>query len=124
MRLYSSEYITTKYIEMMSSSMVIDEAQIRSKWKRVATANFAQSKGKAHRVREKIIRKYFLICEFCFWCSSCCEELNFGCESSLRIQYVTTKNASCPACGTDMSVDFLPISSDLSEKPSIGESFH
>jgi hypothetical protein len=37
---------------------------------------------------------------------------------------MTTQNASCPACGTDVAVELLSISFDKSEKPSTGESFH
>jgi hypothetical protein len=33
-------------------------------------------------------------------------------------------NTSCPACGTDYAIKFLPISSDKLDKPSIGERFH
>lgn len=106
------------------SSIVIEEAQIRSNQKKVATANFAQNKSQVRLVTEKKIRKFFLICESCFWCASYYEELYYDCENSSSSQDMTTQNASCPACGTDKTVEFLPISFDKSEKPSTGESFH
>lgn len=43
------------------SSIVIEEAQIRSNKKKVATANFAQNKSQVRLVTEKKIRKFFLI---------------------------------------------------------------
>lgn len=54
---------------MMSSSIVIEEAQIGSSKKRVTTANLAQHRSKVHRVSEKKVQKYFLICESCFGAS-------------------------------------------------------
>jgi predicted ATPase len=102
----------------MSSSIVIEEDQIRFNKKRVATANLAQNKSKVHRVSEKKVQKYFLICESCFWCASYCEEL------SSRSQDMIIQNTSYPACGTDKCIECLPISFNKSEKPSTGGSFH
>jgi hypothetical protein len=45
---------------MMSSSIVVEEAQIGSSKKRVATANLAQHRSIVHRVSEKKVQKYFL----------------------------------------------------------------
>lgn len=109
---------------MMSSSIVIEEAQIGSSKKRVATANLAQHRSKVHRVSEKKVQKYFLICESCFWCVSYCEELYCDYEISSRSQDVIIQNTSCPACGTDKSIECLPVSFNKSEKPSTGGSFH
>ncbi len=113
---------------MMSSSIVIEEAQIGSSKKRVATANLARHRSKVHRVSEKKVQKYFLICESCFWCCfwcvSYCEELYCDYEISSRSQDVIIQNTSCPACGTDKSIECLPISFNKSEKPSTGGSFH
>jgi hypothetical protein len=106
------------------SSIVIEEAQIKSHKERVATANLAQNKSQVHRVMEKKIRKYFLICEACFWCASYCEKLYYDYENSTRSQNITTQYASCPACGTDRVVELFPISFGRCDKPSTGESFH
>ena len=109
---------------MMSSSIVVEEAQIGSSKKRVATANLAQHRSIVHRVSEKKVQKYFLICESCFWCVSYCDELYCDYESSSRSQDVIIQNTSCPSCGTDKSIECLPISFNKSEKPSTGGSFH
>ena len=110
---------------MMSSSIVIEEAQIGSSKKRVATANLTQHRSKVQvRGSEKKVQKYFLICESCFWCVSYCEELYCDYEISSRSQDVIIQNTSCPACGTDKSIECLPISFNESEKHSIGGSFH
>ncbi len=106
------------------SSIVIEEAQIISNKKRVATADLAQHKNQLRGVLKENVRKYFLVCESCFWCASYYEKLYYGYENSWRAQDMTTPNASCPARGTDDEIKFLPISFDKSDKPSIGESFH
>jgi hypothetical protein len=121
MRLYSREYIIAGK-EM--SSIVIEEVQVISNENRVATADLAQHKNQLRGVLKEKVRKYFLVCESCFWCASYYEKLYYGYENSSRAQDMTTPNASCPACGTDDAIKFLPISSDKSDKPSTGERFH
>ena len=63
MRLYSREYII---VGKEMSSIVIEEAQIISNEKRVATANLAQHKNQLRGVLKQNVRKYFLVCESCF----------------------------------------------------------
>ena len=121
MRLYSREYII---VGKEMSPIVIEEAQIISNEKRVATANLAQHKNQLRGVLKEKVRKHFLVCEACFWCASYYEKRYYGYENSSRAQDMTTPNASCPACDTEAAIKFLPISSDKSDKPSIGESFH
>ena len=121
MRLYSREYII---VGKEMSSIVIEEAQIISNGKRVATADLAQHKNQLLWVLKRNVRKYFLVCESCFWCASYCEKRYNGYENSSRTQDMTTPNASCPACGSDAAIKSLPISSDKSNKPSIGDRFH
>ena len=121
MRLYSREYII---VGKEMSSIVIEEAQIISNGKRVATADLAQHKNQLGGVLKENVRKYFLVCESCFWCASYYEKLYYGCENSSRAQDMTTPNASCPACGSDVAIKSLAISSDKSNKPSIGDRFH
>jgi len=121
MRLYSREYII---IGKEMSSIVIEEAQIISNEKRVATANLAQYKNHLRGALKEKVRKYFLVCESCFWCASYYEKLYYSYENSSRAQDMTMPNTSCPACGTDYAIKFLPISSDKLDKPSIGERFH
>jgi rubrerythrin len=121
MRLYSREYII---LGKEMSSIVIEEAQIISNEKRVATANLAQHKNQLRGVLKEKVRKYFLVCESCLWCASYYEKLYYGYENSSRAQDMTKPNANCPACGTDDTIKVLPISSDKLDKLSIGESFH
>lgn len=68
MRLYSADYIIT-----LMSSIVVEESHKKSYNKIVVTANLAQNNNKAHKVIEKKIQKFFLICESCFWCASYCD---------------------------------------------------
>ena len=59
-------------------------------------------------------KKYFMICESCFWCASYTffnEEHDIS-KSIPPQDTVITKYGRCPACGTDKSVESLPISSD------------
>jgi hypothetical protein len=121
MRLYSCEYIIV-WKEM--SSIVIEEARIISNEKRVATADLAQQKNQLRGVMKEKVRKYFLVCESCFWCASYYEKRYNGYESLSRAQDMTTPNAGYPACGSYAAIKSLPISSDKSDKPSIGESFY
>jgi hypothetical protein len=120
-RLYSCGYII---VGKEMSSIVIEEAQIISNEKRVATGNLAQYNNQLRGVLKEKVRKYFLVCESCFWCASYYEKLYYGYENSSSAQDMTTPNASCPGCGTDIAIKFLPISSDKLDKPSIGERFH
>jgi hypothetical protein len=120
-RLYSREYIIVRK-EM--SSVVIEKTQIISNEMRAATANLAQHKNQLRGVLKEKVRKYFLVCESCFWCASYYEKLYYGYENSSRARDMTMPNASSPECGTDDAIKFLPISFDKLDKPSIGESFH
>jgi rubrerythrin len=121
MRLYSREYII---VGKEMSSIVIEEAQIISNEKRVATADLAQHKNQLRGVLKEYVRKYFLVCESCFWCASYYEKRYNGYENLSRAQDMTTPNASCPACGIDAAIKYLPISSDKSDNRSIGDRFH
>lgn len=105
------------------SSIVIEEAQIKSHKKRVATSKLKQNKSRVRQVIENEIRKYFLICESCFWCASYCENF-YHYYDSTRSQNIITKPASCPACSAENAVELFPISFDKPDKPSIGASFH
>jgi hypothetical protein len=105
-------------------SIVIGEAQIISNEKWVAPGDLAHHKNQLSGVLKENVRKYFLVCESCYWCASYYEKLYNGYENSSRGQDMTMLNASCPACGTNDTINFLPISSDKSDKLSIGESFH
>lgn len=106
------------------SSIVIEEAQIKSHKKRLATAKLAQYKRQVHRAIEKKIQKYFLICGSCFWYASYCEKLYYDYEDSSRLQNITTQYFSCPACCTEKAVELFPKSFDKYDKPSTGASFH
>lgn len=61
----------------------------------------------------KKIQKYFLICEFCFWCAS---SYNINDDTSKSHDTVTTQYATCPVCGTDKAIESLPILFDESYK--------
>jgi hypothetical protein len=100
------------------SSIVIEEGQIISNEKRVATVDLAQHKNQLRGVLKENVRKYFLVCESYFWCASYYEKRYNGYENSSRTQDMTTPNANCP------SIKYLPISSIKSNNPSIGDRFH
>ena len=119
MRLYFADYIIT-----LMSSIVVEESHKKSHNKIVVTANLAQNNNKAHKVIEKKIQKFFLICESCFWCASYCD-LYYDYENILRSQdIITTQYASCPACGTDKAIESLPILFDKSDKHSTGVKYY
>jgi hypothetical protein len=119
MRLYSADYII-----ILMSSIVMEEAQKKSYNKTVVTANLAQNNNKVHKVIEKKIQKFFLICGSCFWCASYCD-FYYDYDNVLRSQdIITTQYASCPACGTDKAVESLPISFDKSDKHSTGVNYY
>lgn len=63
-------------------------------------------------------KKYFMICESCFWCASSYTFLNeeHGIPKSRLHDTVITRYARCPACRAEKSVESLPISSDESYK--------
>src|ERR687892_2586399 len=106
------------------STIVIKEARITSHEKRGATSKLEQNKSRVRQVIENDIRRYFLICESCFWCASYCEILYYGYENSSRSQEIITKHSRCPACGTDEAVEMFLMSLDTSDKPSLGTSFN
>lgn len=106
------------------SSIVIEEAQIRSNKKRVATSHLAQHKNQVHLIIEKKICKYFLICESCFWCASYCELYYDYDRASRSHDIITTQFACCSACRTDKIVESLPVLLDKSNKPSTGVNFN
>ena len=102
----------------------MEEAQKKSYNKTVVTTNLAQNNNKAHKVIEKNIQKFFLICESCFWCASYCD-LYYDYDNILRSQdIITTQYASCPACGTDKAIESLPILFDKSDKHSTGVKYY
>jgi hypothetical protein len=105
------------------SSIVIEEARIKSHKKGVATSKLAQKRSRVHQVIENEIRRYFLICESCFWYASYYEKLYYDYENSSRSQNIIIKHTRCPACSTDEAVELFPMSFDTSDKPSIGASF-
>ena len=107
------------------SSIVVEKAQTTSHKKTAAvTANLAQDNRNDHKVTEKKIRKYFLICESCFWCASYCE-LYYDYDSASRSHnIITTQFACCSACRTDKIVESLPVLLDESDKPSTGVNFN
>ena len=82
------------------SSRVTVAAQMRSNMRRVVTTNLTQNESQIHRDMEKKIRKYLLICKFCFWCAYC-DSLYYDYENSLEPLDMTIQNAICSACGTD-----------------------
>jgi len=120
MRLYSGDYII-----ILMSSIVMEEAQKKSYNKTVVTTNLVQNNNKkVHKVIEKKIQKFFLICGSCFWCASYCD-FYYDYDNVLRSQdIITTQYASCPACGTDKAVESLPISFDKSDKHSTGVNYY
>jgi hypothetical protein len=119
MRLYSADYIIT-----LMSSIVMEEAQKKSYNKTVVTASLAQNNNKVHKVTEKKIQKFFLICESCFWCASYCE-FYYDYDNVLRSRdIITTRYANCPTCGTDKAVESLPILFDKSDKHSTGVNYY
>jgi hypothetical protein len=119
MRLYSADYII-----ILMSSIVMEEAQKKSYNKTVVTPNLAQNNNQVHKVIEKKIQKFFLICGTCFWCASYCD-FYYDYDNVLRSQdIITTQYAGCPACGTDKSVESLPISFDKLDKHSTGVNYH
>jgi hypothetical protein len=120
MRLYSREYII---VGKEMSSIVIEEAQIISNEKRVATTDLVQHKNQHRGVLKHNVWKCFLVCESCSWCAYYEKRYN-GYENLSRAQDMTTPNASCPAYGSDAAIKYLPISSDKSDNPSIGDRFH
>lgn len=64
-------------------------------------------------------KKYFMICESCFWCASSYAFLDgeHGIPKSMLHDTVITRYARCPACRAEKkSVESLPISSDESYK--------
>ena len=83
------------------SSIVIEEAQIRSDMRRVGTANLAQDESRIHRDTGKKIRKCFLMCKSCLLRASYSEKPYFDCENSLESLNMTIQNVRCPACDTD-----------------------
>lgn len=88
---------------MMSSSATIEEKQQISE---------------SYVGKVLITKKYFMICESCFWCASSYSFLNEEHEipKSILHDTVITQYARCPACRTEKPVESLPISSDESYK--------
>jgi len=106
------------------SSIVVEEAQTTSHKKPVVTANLARDKRNDHKVTERKIRKYFLICESWFWCATYCELYYDYDNASRSHDIITTQFACCLACRTDKAVESLPVLLDKSAKPSTGANFH
>jgi hypothetical protein len=106
------------------SSIVVEKAQTTSQKKTAVTASLAQDNRNDHKVTERKIRKYFLICESCFWCVSYCE-LYYDHDSASRSHnIITTQFACCPACRTDKIVESLPVLLDKLDKHSTGVNFN
>ena len=106
------------------SSIEVEKAQTTSHKQTAAlTANLAQDNRNDKVTRWKI-RKYFLICESCFWCASYCELYYDYDRASRSHDIITTQFACCSACRTDKIVESLPVLLDKSNKPSTGVNFN
>lgn len=106
------------------SSIVIEEAQIRSDMRRVATANLAQNESRIHRDMGKKIRKYFLICKSCLLRASYSKKHYYNFENSLESLNMTIQNVRCPACDTDEAFELISILFNKFDKSFTGASLH
>ena len=107
----------------MSSIVVEKVKQPRTSRQAAVTANLAQDNRNDKVTRWKI-RKYFLICESCFWCASYCELYYDYDRASRSHDIITTQFACRSACCTDKIVESLPVLLDKSNKPSTGVNFN